>query len=264
MARRGGSRRTKKKVYSENFINEKMFLGKVVLITAVILGLLIGASFVIRYYFCNSEIFNIKEISVNKDLNNVFEFDANKLNELYLGRNIFTINLNQAEIFLKNNFPQFKEVEVRKIFPNIMELNVVSRIPIAKIDFGDIIIDEEGVVLAVGESTENLITIKGLKFFLNMPEVGKKIDSKVLNRALLLLRGLKREIEMETTSVDFVDVSDRNNVVLNIAAVEVKIGKNDFVRKIDALKEILNDPNMNVRDLRYIDLRFEDAVISFK
>ncbi|MFH1442297.1 MAG: hypothetical protein ABIH18_09715 [Candidatus Omnitrophota bacterium] len=60
MARQGGSKRAKKKVYSENFINEKMFLGKVVLVIAVILGLLIGVSFVIRHYFCNNEIFNIK------------------------------------------------------------------------------------------------------------------------------------------------------------------------------------------------------------
>ncbi|MFH1395374.1 MAG: cell division protein FtsQ/DivIB [Candidatus Omnitrophota bacterium] len=264
MARRGVSKGTRKKVYSENFIDEKKFLGKIILITAVIAGLLIGTCFIIRNYFCNNEIFKVKEISVNKNEDNVFELDANRLNELYLGRNIFTINLNQAEIFIKNNFPQFKEVEVRKIFPNIIELNVVSRVPIAKIDFGDIVIDEEGVVLAVGENPENVIIIKGLKFFLNMPKKGEKIDSKVLSRALLLLRGLDREMGLETNNIDFVDVSDRNNVVLSIADVEVKIGKNNFARKINALKEILNDPNMNVQDLRYIDLRFEDAVISFK
>jgi hypothetical protein len=64
--------------------------------------------------------------------------------------------------------------------------------------------------------------------------------------------------------VEYIDISGQNNILLGISGVTVKMGADDFSRKIDELKEILNDPNVNMRDINYIDLRFEDPVISLK
>ena len=41
-------------------------------------------------------------------------------------------------------------------------------------------------------------------------------------------------------------------------------GERDFSEKVIKLRQILRDPNIDMKDINYIDLRFQDAVISPK
>jgi cell division septal protein FtsQ len=64
--------------------------------------------------------------------------------------------------------------------------------------------------------------------------------------------------------IGYLDVSDRDNIVINIYGAEIKMGQEDFTRKIYQMKNIMNDPKINMKDIKYIDLRFEDPVIAPK
>jgi hypothetical protein len=44
----------------------------------------------------------------------------------------------------------------------------------------------------------------------------------------------------------------------------VKMGTDDLAVKIDALDGILTDPNVNIGDINYIDMRFDEPVMSLK
>ncbi len=265
MARKKSLKKKKTRGRAGGFSPVKVFSARPVLIFLLCAGLFAGAFYGIRYFFLNSTFFTIKEVVVNSPSAYSFREGEKKLKRLYAGRNIFTVDLKQVQTLIKNDFPQLKKVEVRRNLPEILEIDVVSRGPVAVIDTGGgIVIDAEGVVLSVGEKSRELVRIKGISFFLHTPSRGNRISDRALGRALSLLDGLRSRMPRNMKDVEYIDISGRNNILLGISGVTVKMGTDDFSRKIDELKEILNDPNMDVRDINYIDLRFRDPVISLK
>jgi cell division septal protein FtsQ len=265
VARKKNSKKTKKKPRRSRSSSGGGFPAKIVL-TVLVLGVLIaGTGYGIWYFFLNSKFFAINEIIVNKDQGYSFRMEEKKLAKRYEGRNIFSVNMRQVQTLIKNDFPQLKKVEVRRNLPDTLEIDIVSREPIAVIESGGgIVIDSEGVVLNIGEEEKGLVKIKGISFFLNMPERGEKISNRALDRALLLLEVLRKKMSSEKKNIEYIDISDRNNLILGISGATVKMGSDDFFRKIEQLRSIINDPNVKMKDIRYIDLRFEDAVIAPK
>jgi cell division septal protein FtsQ len=176
---------------------------------------------------------------------------------------MFNINLKDVKMLIEREVPQLKSVAVRRVFPDRLEIDVVSREPVAFIDTAKgLVIDKEGVILGRGGIQKDLVEIKGIRFFFSAPARGERINNAMLDKALMLLEGLREKGLTTRHKVKDIDVSDKNNIQLGILGVKVKMGNNDFSQKTDKLKEILEDPDVNVKDIKYIDLRFEEAVIS--
>jgi cell division septal protein FtsQ len=217
------------------------------------------------YYFFRARTFSVENIVVNKPAGYTFSAGENKLKRLYYGRNIFAVDLDQVEMLVRKEYPQLKNVEVKRYLPDTIEVDIVSREPFAYLDTaGGIVLDREGMVLSSGEVPEGVTKIRGINFFLTRPSTGSKIDNESLYKALILIEGLQRKTRISRRDIDYIDISDRNNIVLGIKGVEVKIGVDDFSRKLDALREILEDPYVKTDGIRYIDLRFDNPVISPK
>lgn len=263
MARKKGSRKINVTKYLVGFLSEKSFFIRPVTLFVLGAAILSGAFLGGRHFFLNSRFFRIEDVVVNKDRGYSFRNEEQKIKKLYVGRNIFSVDLDQLQVLMKNDFPQLRDVEARRNLPNRLEIDIVTRKPVAVIDAGrGIVIDREGVVLAVGEGTGSLVKIKGLRFFLKTPKVGQCIRNEALDRAVVLLEGMRKKLGGKEKDIEYVDISDAKNLVLGISGVKVKMGTDDFSRKIDELREILDDPNMDFKDIKYIDLRFEGGVIS--
>jgi len=255
-------RKTKKKRKRNYSFRDSLPVKSIILILLCV-GVLSGAFYGLKYVFLNSSYFEIKEIEINNVRGYSFSSGERKLKKMYLDHNIFTVDLKNVAALIKKDFPQTRKVEVRRRLPDKLEIDVITRAPIAVIDAGGgVVIDKEGVVLTIGEDTPGLIKIRGIKFFLNIPSRGEKIKNRSLSTALLLAEGIQRKMHSETGKIDYMDVSDKNNVILVVSGVEIKMGVDDFLRKITKLKEILKDPDIDMVGIRYIDLRFKDVVIS--
>jgi len=232
----------------------------VILCTALTAGIVYG----LRCFFLGSRFFAIKEVSVTSDRGYAFTAGRKKLERLYLGRNIFSVDLDQTATLINNDFPQLKKVEVRRRLPEVLEVDIVSRRPAARLHSGGVVIDREGVVLATGKKDDGLVTIRGLNFFLNVPSRGTKVRNASLEKALILLSGLNRKMPGRKDSIEYIDISDKKNLILGISGVTVKMGADDLAGKIDALNDILTDPNIDTGDINYMDMRFDEPVISLK
>ena len=266
MAKKRTSKKANKKKRTSSRPAGKGVPGRKILIAVICIVLVGGIFYGARHFFLNSKFFEIKEIAVNKDRGYSFSSGENKLRRLYLGRNIFTVDLVQVQTLIKNDFPYLKKVEARRSLPEVLEINIVSREPAAVIDTGGgIVIDSDGVVLTIGEETKNLVKIKGISFFLNMPSRGESINNSSLDEALDLLGEINNKLHITSRkNIEYIDVSRRNNIVLGISGVPVKMGTRDFSEKVIKLRQILRDPKIDMKDINYIDLRFDDAVISPK
>lgn len=258
-------KRKRKKIAERNFSFVKIIVGKFVLTVLFFVTVLAGIFYGVRHFFLNSPIFDIKKVAINTSKGYFFEQGEKNITKLYKGRNIFLVDLKQIQLLFENEFPQVKEVEVRRTFPDRIEINVMGREPLAVINFyGGIIVDKNAVVLAIGKKPKDLVEIRGITFFMNIPKNGETIKNEFLNKALLLCEALYENMTVYRQEIKHIDISDRSNIVLGFCDAEIKIGTDGFLEKISKLKEIREDPNMRMGDIKYIDLRFEDSVISFK
>ncbi|HNX90796.1 MAG TPA: FtsQ-type POTRA domain-containing protein, partial [Candidatus Omnitrophota bacterium] len=207
--------------------------------------------------------FQVKQIIVEREKNVVFTGVEKRLSELYLGRNIFRVDLDQLAEYLTKNFPQFKKVEVRRIMPDRIEIYTIVRMPVAYIDSGKgIFIDKDGYVSSVGGDPKGLVKIKGIKSLVKISNPGDKVRIGAMEKVILLIEVLKEKDFTKKYSVESVDAADKNNLVLNVNGISVKMGNDNFAGKVSKLGEILNDPSIKPEEISYVDLRFEKAVIS--
>ncbi|MFH1847385.1 MAG: hypothetical protein ABH869_07525 [Candidatus Omnitrophota bacterium] len=256
-------RKKKKRVEAE--LIEENPIGRYMMILFLCITLMAGIFFAMRHFFLNSTFFEVKKVFINNDRYYPFiKENEKKLQELYAGRNIFSINLNHVKMLAREDFSELKNIEVSKVFPNGIKFDMVTRTPVAIISSADIVIDSEAIVLDRQEKREGLIEIRGLNFFLRTPKKGQKIKSRVLDKVLFLIGVLQQNIIEDKTVVEYIDISEKNNILFSLNGVTIKMGEDDFLRKAGVLREILIDPDMDVNDMNYIDLRFEEPVISLK
>jgi cell division septal protein FtsQ len=227
------------------------------------LVLLTGIFFGIRYFLLNNSFFIIKKVTVNGQNNISFPVGQKKINDLYLGRNILSIDLNHASIMIAESFPQLKKVEVRRVMPSTLDVDVIIRKPVATIGNGNkLMVDREAVVVTSMRPPVNLIRITGLNFFLRKPRTGEKIKAPQIIKALSLLDLLEKKNIVQKYDVEGINVSDRNNMLIKVEGVTVKMGEGDFPQKVSRLQGMLEDPGINMKGVEYIDLRFEEPVIA--
>ncbi|MDD4956662.1 MAG: FtsQ-type POTRA domain-containing protein [Candidatus Omnitrophica bacterium] len=261
--RRQNAKRTSsggKAIDVANFIALRVVPG--IVISAIVLGL---PGYGLYRFFKYGDFFRVKQVVVNSDDPGVFAPVSKDLNKRYVGHNIFNVDVKYARRMVAKEHPELKKVTVRKVFPDVIEMDVVTRKPVAVIESGrGIVVDAENVVLGSDMMTPGLIKIKGISFFLNAPTKGEKIDNKALDAAVNLLRIIQNNKGLRKEGIDYIDVTDRNNLMVGISGATVKIGAEDLDGRIKRLGSILNDPAMDLKHINYIDLRFEDTVISPK
>lgn len=215
------------------------------------------------FYMFRSGVFTIESIVINKPQGDVFSGGEEKLRRFYTGRNIFSVDLIQIEALIRNEYPQIRNVEVKRRIPNVLEVDIKYREPFAYLDTaGGIVMDRDGMVLSSGDVPEGIVKILGISFFFTRPSTGSRIDNAMLDKALDLIDALRRAARLTGKEIDHIDVSDRNNLVVRVRGVNVNMGADGFTRKIEHLRAIIGDPAIKMEEIRYIDLRFRDPVIS--
>ncbi len=253
------SRSTKKK--KKQLISE-IARSKYFFIMFLCILILSGAIYGLRHFFLNSPYFTVRSIVINNDRGFSLDNEESKLKKIYSGKNIFKVDLRYMKNMIGKDLPQLKKVEARRELPNVLVVDIFSRLPAAVIETsGGIVVDKDGVVLTIGEGKKDLINIVGLKYFLNVPHRGERIDTPSLNKALNLINVIDTRMSSYKDKMEYIDISDKNNLILGVEGVPVKMGIDGFLSKLKILEEMINDPNIKFNDINYIDLRFKDPVI---
>lgn len=212
----------------------------------------------------NSGYFKVETVKII-DAKNAAQINTKDLLKLYKGRNIFSIDIRSLSSQIKNDYPVVKDAIVRRILPNRLEIDIVARIPIAKIKSYEYFpIDRSGIVLSPEIKTGNLPVIIGFSMWLR-PRVGQKLENNKLENAFLLIDALNQTNVFSDYSVTTIDTSNYNNLSFYMEnGTEVKIGGEDFLERLKKLKQTFSNPKMDKDNIKYIDLRFRDVVIGPK
>ncbi len=218
----------------------------------------------IYLFLGNSRYFKLDTIEVI-DKSHATALKAGDLLSVYKGRNIFNIDIDSLSSQIKRDIPTIKHAIVKRVLPNKLEIDIIPRVPIAKIKSHRYFpIDRTGMVLSPEIKTEKLPIITGFSVWLSI-KVGTKLENPQVRNAFLLIDALEESAILSDYAVSAIDVSNYRNLSFYLEnGIEVKIGSEDFLDRLNRLKTTFASPKLDKENIKYIDLRFKDVVIGGK
>ena len=184
------------------------------------------------------------------------------------GQNIFSVNANRAEQCICIN-PYIKSVELKKSYPDKIEIHVEERQAVAILPTGNtfIYIDRDGRVLDRQGmvSTLPLYLISGLSDLTSGLVPGSMVESDALEDAMVLIDQLPEGAADLIAEIDMSNLQQICFYTLN--GTKVRLGDNtNIVVKYDRMTTILEElENSGKLDVvQYIDVSIpERAVINY-
>lgn len=250
----------------------------------------IVAVLLIKKAIYESSYFNIKNIVIEGTSGIESHRDL-------LGKNLFSVDLKRIEKRLLFEYPRLRNIEVIRSLPDTLIINIEKRLPVAKLKLNLPSIGKERLYFIDNEATvldlpydkkyKSLPEVLGLKNKIRNPEVGKRIKEDDLDVALAILREYKKTEDFRQYAIESLDVSDlsetsfeirqdfantphkkRNKniargmprITRGMLRIKIIIGKDKISQRLEMLSSLLSKIKSNLKDIRYIDLRFEDPV----
>src|SRR3989338_5067566 len=116
------------------------------LISLVVLGLFFGGVFA---YALNSPAFHLEEVKILNG-GTLTPGQSFKFCELNKGENLITLDLVNVQQVIKRRHPEFKEVLVRRVLPNRIEVMLKRRTPVAQVSYSRYVQVDKDLVIMPG------------------------------------------------------------------------------------------------------------------
>ena len=231
------------------------------ILTMTALGILLGS---VVAYAVNSPTFQLAEVEI-LNAGTLTSEQAFQFCGLRKGENLIALDLVSVQQAVKSRHPEFKEVLVRRVLPNRVEVMLKRRTPAAQVDFKRFIQVDRDLVILPGAGTvpfKNLTVIQGAPYPRQGVNIGVILSDMITKKALFLI-GLVRQTNLLKKHVlSKVDISDPKNVSFFVdQTIEIKIGENHWRERLKILEQTLKSVELDASKIRYIDLRFDDVVI---
>lgn len=236
----------------------------------IIIALFIFVAFLLtKAYLHRSDYFRLSKIEIKDTL-----FDQRSLNSIrsrimnaYHGKSVFELNLKAIAQALQASYPDAKDISVALALPDKIVVSLKLRKPVLLVKSDKLYpVDEEGVMLPVSDPAliRWVPSVEGVQV---RPEdrKNKVIVSRNLTVAIGFLRNVKGIKAITDCGIESVDVRDLSNILFYLRnGIEVRIGSENFKDRLIVLAKTLKDPRLMMDRIKYIDLRFGDAVIGPK
>jgi len=222
----------------------------------VITFLLALLSYFLYWVFLKSTFFSIDKISYiggneGQDTSLFFK-------EQLFGKNLIIINSSDISDHAASNFPVIERAVIEKKFPKSIIISITERTPLAIISAknGNFVVDKNGQVFC--EAGESLILPKVV--FEDNLSIGDFVNAEKIMARISLLSALK-EKNIPVSEVSVVE-SSISALIKNGPSAIFEIDA-DFIELVSLLKQILLKYKIEGKDLRKVDLRFQNPVVSF-
>lgn len=231
-------------------------------------ALVIGLGFIIvnraRYLFSHVDYFNVRSVTIDPSLQFVQKRDFRGL----MGKNIFTIDLKAVQRKLNHRYPQASRLKVAKRFPNQISILAKQRVPYAQLQIQSktVVLDKEAVILSLNkEKDKKLPGIVGAKF--NNPKLilGMPLKGSDVWFALKIIKLFKANSSLASYSIKGINIENLSKIHFTLSnQLDVIIDRDKIAQKIRVLGIVLAHDRLDLRDVKYVDLRFKEPIIGKK
>lgn len=253
----------------------KLNLAIKLIIIAIIIFL--GLLFILRNLarlLRSSDYFRIKDIISNEE--NITEFSYLK------GKNIFTVDLQNESRDILELYPNYRKIRLYRVLPNRLFVDFIIRTPLGFVKlYRYFCVDEDGVMFDVpGQLGRlDLPLILGLETKILAPIPGKKYNLNELSLALDIIKTISKNKSLRDCKIKMIKVANPNDasffilfasqllnypkgqIVKGSEVLEIKIGQDGIEDRINTLGSLLIQLKNDLRNIKYIDLRFKEPVI---
>ena len=250
---------------------QNIFCNKLFWLTLIIVFLLLG----IVYFIYFSSVFEIKSITIEKKevvespgVSKVSQETIQNINDLasmeiknrllfWDSENIFLFNSGSLEKEIKNNNPQLLTAEVRKKWPNKINIYLENKVGVVLLEKEEelFLLDNNGEIFARANSLD-----------LDLPKLSKPgylLDSKepiLSNEELVKVLKIKNNLDGLNIIIDQFVVSSKDKLVVKTSqGWEIYLTlQTDLDWQLTKLKAVLEEkiPPEKRKDLEYIEVRF--------
>jgi len=219
-----------------------------------------------KAYLYRSDYFRLRRVEIKDtflDQRALISIKSRVLSA-YKSKSVFTLDLKAIANNLQSSYADAKDVSVSLALPDKLVISLKLRKPVAVVRADKLYpVDEEGVVLPITDQAalKWVPVVDGVQLKANERK-NKAIVSKNLKTAIDLLRIIKDVKAVADYGIDSVNTKDPENISFYLRnGIEVRMGSEDFKGRVMVLAKTLKDPRLIMDRIKYIDLRFGDAVI---
>ena len=224
-----------------------------------------------------SDYFVIRDVVVREP--NVADFSYLK------GKNIFNISLDGEIKGILENYPNYSQIKLIRVLPNRIFVDFVRRKPVAFVKLSSRIfaVDNNGILFYISEKPGDfgLPLISGLDNKITGPRPGRRNNLKELVLALSIISEAKANKILRYFKISKIDVANIEGASFFLTFppgflkskiqdpvvpedLEVKIGEGDIKDKLSVLGGLVIQGRTDLGNVKYVDLRFKEAVIKLK
>jgi len=257
------NRRMKKQV------KQKFKLFSFFLLFCIVFALIFSLSVSLKHLFSESSLFAVKRISYNLGADS--GITGKELKDLLKaeGENIFSLSLKGISSRLERHYRQYKQVVVRRVFPDSLSLNFIKREPFFQVNISGrySLADRDCIIISnpakkpfAGEITVSVVFPRGLKVHL-----GDKLSLPYSENILDLIEELKKQSFLDSYKITSLSAFAKNDIWFDLNGIEIRIGSGDYAEKLSRLKGLIIPRLKDDLDkIEYIDLRFAEYTFKIK
>lgn len=132
----------------------------IVVVIGLIVGLWAGSRLIIRRLYSRNSTFVIKHINIKGSLM-LSPALVREYTQIDEGLNLFDLNIKQIRNDFLRRVPSVKSMDISRELPDTLEINIVERIPLAKLGSGPLVVDRYGMIFVFKGPTSQLPIISG-------------------------------------------------------------------------------------------------------
>lgn len=190
------------------------------------------------------------------------------------GKSILSIDLKKESRYLLNYFPDYSGVRITRVLPNRIFVDFLKRKPLAYVKlYKYFCVDKTGVLFHPLNLPElkDLPVINGLETKIFKARPGVKCNINNLALALNIIKELEANSILKDFKIKKIDAANASNTLVLLSLpleaveyLEVRVDDNDIKQKVIILSGLVLGAKDNLRNIKYIDLRFAEPLVKFK
>ena len=185
-----------------------------------------------------------------------------------MGKNIFAVDVKAVQQKLAFKYPQATQLKVMKKFPNQLAIKAKQRSPFAQTRMKNrtLTLDEEGVVLSTTtQQDDRLPLITGLSPSQSRFSLGMPIKGEMMRAALDIIKAFNNSESLTKYKINKVDIENLSKINLFLSNQPTIILDGERAEhKMQILSLVLSQTELDLKGVKYLDLRFKEPIIGRK
>ena len=159
-------------------------------------------------------------------------------------------------------------MKVVRRFPNQVHVLAKQRKPYVQTEVQNrtLTLDDYGVILSTTSRQDDKVPfIKGLSDESKRVVLGEKLPGQDIKAALQILQAFDHHRALDAYSVKMIDVTNISKIEFVLSnGLMVLMDKDHISRKVRLLSVVLAKGQLNLDEIKYLDLRFKEPIVGKK